>query len=76
MPNNLFTIYMLTLKQLISLSAPYYIISSVILYAEMLNEPEQHTYDDDCVDDDIDENRACGWKRSTKYDQWIERDEQ
>ena len=42
----------------------------------MMNEPEQHTYDDDCVDDDNDENRACGWKRSRKYDQWIERDEQ
>ena len=41
----------------------------------MMNEPEQHTYDD-CVDDDNDENRAWGWKRSTKYDQWIERDEQ
>jgi len=41
----------------------------------MMNEPEQHTYDDDGVDDDNDENRACGWKRRRKYDQWVERDE-
>ena len=71
MPNKLFTIYLLTLKYPIIPYALYYIISS-----DMMNKPEQHTYDDDCVDDDNDENRAWGWKRSRKYDLWIERDEQ
>ena len=51
MPNKLFTIYLLTLKYPIIPYALYYIISS-----DMMNKPEQHTYDDNGDYSDIDEN--------------------